>query len=576
MGLKATKRHFGYRVRVLLSILLITLASFTDQSVADTRQSNSNRIALVIGNANYPEMPLRNPVNDAHAMAKALRDIGFEVIEKTDVSQKEMNRAITAFGEKLKSDSVALFYYAGHGMQVRGHNYLMPIDAQISVESSVKTESVDVDSVLEQITGSGSSLNIVILDACRNNPFERRFRGASGFGLAQMDAPKGTLIAYATSPGKTAIDGNDTNGLYTSELLKAFREPGMKVEDIFKTVRVHVAKATNDAQVPWESSSLTGDFYFREKSVALPEPPAKPANVATPVIDPATEELEVWKSARQLDEVVGYEDYLEQYPTGRHAKMAKASINKLKKKAELAETAAQAPAPPEKPAEVPPIKVDTAAPSAKPSSVGTSTGAVNTVPSALGGQYPSPGDYWKYHVVDHVRSRTNTLIREVLSVDKKGTTELIRVEEKPSVRQEIFIDNKMQLMEISLGDVIVIEELSPYLLAFNDLEKNKKWTEIPYVSETHLNMGWYIKVEVIGSEDITVPAGKFKAIKISVLCSRPWLMEWDYPIKITHAYWYVPETKRFVKETFQRLVRSLSSEYFSDNVEYELTEYHVQ
>lgn len=319
--------HIGYRAYVLLSILLVMLVSYTDQAIAEAGNQNSNRIALVIGNANYPKMALRNSVNDAHAMAKALRDIGFEVIEKTDVSQKEMNRAITAFGEKLKSDSVALFYYAGHGLQVRGHNYLIPIDAQISGEGSVKTESVDMDAVLEQITGSSSGLNIVILDACRNNPFERRFRAAGGSGLGQMYAPKGTLIAYATSPGKTAVDGNDNNGLYTSELLKAVSMPGVKVEDVFKTVRVHVAKATNDAQVPWESSSLTGDFYFREKPVALSEPSPKPV----PTIDPATTELEIWKSAQQLDVVAGYEDYLEQYPTGRLANMAKAAITKLNK-----------------------------------------------------------------------------------------------------------------------------------------------------------------------------------------------------------------------------------------------------
>ena len=329
MKLNIGRIHIGYRVYVLLSTLLVMLVSYTDQAIAEAGKQNSNRIALVIGNANYPKRALRNSVNDAHAMAKALRDIGFEVIEKTDASQKEMNRAITAFGEKLKSDSVALFYYAGHGLQVRGHNYLIPIDAQISGEGSVKTESVDMDAVHEQITGNSSGLNIVILDACRNNPYEHRFRATGGSGLAQMDAPKGTLIAYATSPGKTADDGSGNNGIYTSELLKAINEPGMKVEDVFKTVRVHVAKATNDAQVPWESSSLTGDFYFREKPVALPEPPPKPVST----IDSATTELEVWKSAQQLDVVAGYEDYLEQYPTGRLAKMAKAAITKLNKAA---------------------------------------------------------------------------------------------------------------------------------------------------------------------------------------------------------------------------------------------------
>ncbi len=235
------------------------------------------RVALVIGNSTYREAPLKNPQNDAKSMAAALRDQGFDVILRQNANKTDMERAIADFGDKLSEGATGLFYYAGHGMQVNGHNYLIPVDAQISSEQRVKLETLDVDVVLDQMTLAKSRVNVVILDACRNNPFERRFRTAGG-GLAQINAPEGTLIAYATSPGKVAADGDGDNGLYTEELLKAVRQPGLKVEDVFKTVRVGVSRRSNGAQTPWEASSLVGDFYFKDKpvevAVAAPPPPA--------------------------------------------------------------------------------------------------------------------------------------------------------------------------------------------------------------------------------------------------------------------------------------------------------------
>jgi uncharacterized caspase-like protein len=176
---------------------LLVLAIFS-LFVYSPAHSVERRIALVIGNAKYKEAPLGNPVNDANDMEAALKRSGFKVIKAIDATQKQMNRAIAEFGELLTHDSVALFYYAGHGLQVRGKNYLIPIDAEIKSESMVRVESVDVDGVLDQL--SNSELNVVILDACRNNPFERRAsRSLGAAGLAQMEAPKGSLIAYSTS-----------------------------------------------------------------------------------------------------------------------------------------------------------------------------------------------------------------------------------------------------------------------------------------------------------------------------------------------------------------------------------------
>ncbi len=219
------------------------------------------RIALVIGNSAYKDAPLKNPVNDARLMAARLREVGFEVMLLENGVQREMNRALTRFGERLSAQTMGLFFYAGHGMQVRGRNFLLPVDAAVTTEASVRNESIDVDQVLEQMSGSGSPLNLVILDACRNNPFERRFRGSSG-GLAQIDAPKGTLIAFSTAPGKVAADGEGNNSAYTEALAKAMSEGNLPVESVFKRVRNEVSRISRDQQIPWESSSLTGDFYF--------------------------------------------------------------------------------------------------------------------------------------------------------------------------------------------------------------------------------------------------------------------------------------------------------------------------
>lgn len=289
-------------------------------------QAVEKRVALVIGNGRYLSAPLKNPVNDAKDMAAGLRKLGFDVIEKTDVSQKEMNRAIAQFGSKLSSDSIALFYYAGHGMQVRGKNYLVPVDAQIDSEASVRVETVDVDGVLDQL--NASTLNIVILDACRNNPFERRFRGNVG-GLAQMDAPKGSLIAYATAPGKTAADGEGRNGLYTQELLRLMQTPGLPIEQVFKRVRANVARVTADNQIPWEASSLTGDFYFTASKSGSSLPPPASAQTAmqnTQNADLIAIELAYWESIKGSQNLADFRAYLEKYPDGQFAALAKNRI----------------------------------------------------------------------------------------------------------------------------------------------------------------------------------------------------------------------------------------------------------
>jgi hypothetical protein len=261
-----------------VSILpLNQVAAQDDQRGMRVQQESltGRRVALVIGNSAYKDSPLLNPVNDARAIAQALRRFGFEVIHGEDLSQNDMKRNIRAFGEKIRNGGVGLFYYAGHGIQIRGSNYLIPVGATIASEEEVEYESVDVGLVLAQMETARNQLNIVILDACRNNPFARSFRSAQR-GLASIDAPGGTLIAYATAPGSVASDGAERNGLYTQQLLKYMLIPELSIEQVFKQVRVAVRSQSQGKQIPWESSSLERDFYFSSSNLTAPEKASSP------------------------------------------------------------------------------------------------------------------------------------------------------------------------------------------------------------------------------------------------------------------------------------------------------------
>jgi len=263
-----------HRILWVISLLVSTIFSLPNLSLS----AQERRTALVIGNGNYKSSPLRNPVNDANDIAKALRSLGFTVIHKKNASQREMEKSIRDFGERLRKGGVGLFYYAGHGVQVNGRNYLIPLGAEIYEETDVKYEAVDAGRVLDAMYNAGNAFNIVILDACRDNPFARSFR-SSTTGLARMDAPTGTLIAYSTSPGKVAIDGKGRNSPYTIALLKYMDDPGLTIEQVFKKCRRHIAKATGKKQIPWESTSLTGDFYFiPERGIAVTKRPTVEAD----------------------------------------------------------------------------------------------------------------------------------------------------------------------------------------------------------------------------------------------------------------------------------------------------------
>jgi len=267
-----------------------------------------NRLALVIGNANYVAVNrLINPANDARAMAQFLGTAGFQVLRVSDLTQAAMLRTIDKFADLVESsgpDTVALVFYAGHGLQVDGENYLVPVDAAVQRESDIAPQTVRLADMMNTLSSVSTKSLIVMLDACRNNPFAD-VKKSGGRGLAMVDAPSGSLISYSTAPGTEALDGDGVNSPYTTALLKVGREEGLPIEQTLKRVRLAVNEATGRQQVPWESSSLTGDFSFF---------PTEDASVATLA---RVSDVKVVEAASQVRSVSSWKQELE--PLGARA-----------------------------------------------------------------------------------------------------------------------------------------------------------------------------------------------------------------------------------------------------------------
>jgi len=263
----------------LAALSALLLAVFAGPAAAE------KRIALVVGNSAYQHITrLDNPKSDARLMAATLSSLGFTLIggrAQLDLDKPALDTAVQNFGRQVQGADVALFYYAGHGVQVSGSNYLVPVGANPTREADVDFQMVDINLVLRQMQGSGTRLNMVILDACRNNPFGARGLRASNGGLAQMRAPEGTLISYATQPGSVAQDGSDGHSPYTKALAATIRRAGLDIFQTFNQVGLAVKRATGGAQQPWVSSSpIDGTFYFvAPAAAALPQ-----AAVAPPLL----------------------------------------------------------------------------------------------------------------------------------------------------------------------------------------------------------------------------------------------------------------------------------------------------
>ncbi len=280
------------------------------------------RVALIIGNTKYAEAPLKNPANDAKAIAGELQKVGFNVNLVLDAGRAQLAGAITAFGSSLaKTKGVGLFYYAGHGAQLAWRNYLIPVDAVIEKLDDMRDKTVELNTLLQGLIAAKNPMNVIILDACRDNPFGTKVP-TEAKGLSQFDAPPGSLLAYATSPGNTASDGDGANGLYTENLLREIRMPDAKIEDVFKRVRLAVRRRSEGQQIPWESTSLEDDFYF--------VPPKELKKLSADEIEKQFElELGIWEKIKSSKESEPLETYLRQFPSGKFSELAQFRLDRL-------------------------------------------------------------------------------------------------------------------------------------------------------------------------------------------------------------------------------------------------------
>jgi uncharacterized caspase-like protein len=324
----------------LMRRLIIFLMLWAGALAGAQASAAERRLALVVGNSAYKNVPpLANPANDAKLIAETLQGLGFKLVgggAQLDLDKTRFDRLVQEFGSQLQGAEVGLFYYAGHGVQVRGANYLVPVNANPVREVDVDFQMLDSNLVLRQMESARARLNLVILDACRNNPFGGRGLRAATSGLAQMQATEGTLISFATQPGNVALDGTSGNSPFTKALAEVLRRPGLGLFEVFNEVGLVVKRSTGGAQQPWVSSSpISGAFFFAGRTDAAPTP-AKPAAAkdATPpaaakVPDTASLEIAFWDSIKDAKNPRLFEAYLRRYPKGTFSEIAKISLEDL-------------------------------------------------------------------------------------------------------------------------------------------------------------------------------------------------------------------------------------------------------
>ena len=513
-------------------------------------QKNEPRMALIIGNGAYRSAaPLKNAPNDARAMAATLTENGFTVIYRQNATHKEMTSLIRQFGDGLRNGGVGLFYYAGHGMQVRGRNYLIPVDAEIEREDEIAYSAIDANLVLEKMQSANNRLNILILDACRNNPFARSFRSGTQ-GLAQMDAPVGTLVAFATAPGSVASDGDGENGLYTRYLLDNIKQPGIRVEDVFKNVRAAVRRDSGGKQIPWESTSLEGDFYFK-----MPIPAAAPAVNASSMEknqsrNSETFELAFWDAIKTSTNAEDYRAYLAQYPNGSFAGLAR---NRIAAYQSQTSSSTKPPGPAE--ATVPPVALQ--------NRLNAASGAVprrtnEAVYEGIMGAPIKSGDRWEYAITDLFRnSNIRTEVLQVEEIDADGIQ---------------YVDQKLRTDYSGLNLITGLEgnKYSPSNeVARFPLEVGKQWsgtfTETTETGRVSVNT---YKAIVVRKEKVHVPSGTFDTYYIEQNIHFKGIASGSADSSaltssassdVIKRIWYSPEVKNVVK--FEIKLRNGSRKY---------------
>jgi len=576
-----------------LSLLFLAALQSMFCTVADGAEPGRNigvrsgsertaRIAVVIGNSAYPSGALANPRNDASAMAAALKRLGFDVELKIDATKEDMEKMFSRLSAKADKAAVAAVFYAGHGLQVGGANYIVPVDAHPQSERDLKREMIKMDDVIDDM--GAAQVKLMFFDACRNNPLARSFTRGGSRGLAAPVEATGTLISFATKHGNTAADGEGAHSPYTTALLAALENPaGMEIEQLLRRVQQGVRAATDGQQEPWRYGSLDGDFFFQ-----APAPQAVSKTSQTEAIDrsaireamdevlrKAAEqrakerdgsatavEISYWDSVKDSQMVDDFHAYLKRYPKGSFADLAQNRIAALGRGAgkQTSEartavksavagpvaarpTAAAAPAPPQAPQQLALIELDRpAAPSAPP--------AASLAPSssASASGFPQPGDTWTYRYVDAWKKDSpQTVVVKVMESSDARVADRMSMNGGRGADERSFAAGLMGV-ERPLGRDIRVTELAPY--AHSLLREGWKPGQEKDFPKVVLGRETFrVTAKLIGQEKIVVPAGTFDAMRVQLVGENvaPLSLDPLVPKRFTHTLWFVPEIGRVVK-----------------------------
>lgn len=481
----------------MASLAAVPVLAGTNSNSLWAAPADSSRVALVMGNSAYAVNPLGNPVNDATAMSGLFSDAGFAVDRSINAARVDMLAAIERFGEKVRRSEtkLAVFYYAGHGAQLDWRNYLLPVDAEVTSAEQLKQRCVDLGALLGRLSGVKGKTFVIILDACRDNPFGTGFR-VDQKGLSQFDAPVGSLLAYSTSPGSIASDGNGKNGLYTENLLRELAVRGTRLEDALKRVRLNVRLQSNGGQIPWETTSLESDvFIFADGKKNFSE---------SELEQQLEEDIAEWtriKSSTRVDDWVGY---LKKFPNGRFSEIGQVRLARL-----LEESSRVLPVLQNAPKVVKPVLASAPLeiksgfapaelwrPSANPYSAGR---------YPLGRHF-SEGDVFVLRESDLLTgTQTGTLTQQVTRVDE--VNDLVEI-------------NDGQILVDLMGNLIKQGRRrfdQPLQLFPAEMQIGKKWKAVFRVTRNDGVFSGYYDVEVVAREKIAVPAGLIDTFRIEAL-----------------------------------------------------------
>lgn len=512
--------------RTLLKAMSLAPAVLAARPFSALAASDPSRIALVIGNNAYAAAPLANAGNDARAMADVLRQANFGVDLQVDASRATLAGAIDTFGKAVAGSDVklALFYYAGHGVQVDWRNYLLPVDVSVASTEDIKSRCIDLGHLLGHLSKTKDKAFVVILDACRDNPFGATYK-PSQQGLSQFDAPPGSLLAYATSPGNVAADGNGgKHGLYTENLLREFSARETRIEDAFKRVRLNVRLASRGQQIPWESTSLENDIFLFPGARKLGEEELEKQFEA---------ELAAWARIKNSKNAEDWVAYLREYPNGKFSEIAQVRLGRL-----LAGVERRPPPAP---------KADAAKLSAAAQAETSRADASKTMAAPAPRPAPSANPY---SAGTHPLGRKYTVGDEASFLE---TDYLTGVEVRRYTNRVTRVDEDADRVEFNDGAIVTdtmgnslksgqLEFDAPLQFLPAELQLGKKWTaSFKRMDKGQVSYAYY-ELHIVSREKVKVPAGEFDAFRIE---GRGWNRSFGSQLEVN--LWVVPGLNFHVK-----------------------------